>query len=255
MYKTKLNIVIIGAGNVAWHMAKIMLKKGVNILQLYSPHSAKALAQDLRLPYIDNLSLLKENADIYLFSIKDDAYQEIVNQFPYKNKCMIHTSGSIDMNIFQSISDNRGVIYPFQTFTKNVTLSFEKVPLCLEASNQMMEDKITQLACLLSNNHLFINSSQRQKLHLAGVFACNFTNAMFRIAKEIIEENGMNFSILLPLIEETARKIQLYPPEEVQTGPAIRKDIKTMQQHINIIENKDYKALYQLLSSIIQKYK
>ncbi|HOF16826.1 MAG TPA: DUF2520 domain-containing protein [Bacteroidales bacterium] len=248
-----LTVVIIGSGNVAWHITKQMLHKKVNVLQLYSPHNAKTLAEEFNLPYTDNLSLLKENADMYLFSIKDDAYQDVIAHFPYQNKCMIHTSGSVDINVFQSITENRGVLYPFQTFTKNVDLSFEKIPLCLEAGNQITKEKIEQLAKTLSDNYHFISSEQRKQLHLAGVFACNFTNAMYRIAKEIVEKNGMDFSILLALIEETARKVQRHAPGKVQTGPAIRNDKKIMQQHLAIIENKEYKLLYQTLSSIIQK--
>lgn len=247
-----MKVVLIGSGNVAWHIGNAMIDKEIKILQLFSPSHGKSLADEWNVPYINDLSLLNENADIYLFAIKEDAYNDIIEKFPFKNKCMIHTSGSVEMNVFETITTSYGVLYPFQTFTKGIPLAFNEVPLCMEANNQKTKQLLLSLAKMLSKTYCFIDSLQRKQLHLAGVFACNFTNVMYRIAKEILEENNMDFSILIPLINETARKVNFKLPEQVQTGPAIRNDKQIMDLHVDMIKNNDFKELYTLISKVIK---
>ncbi len=248
-----LKVVLIGSGNVAWHIGKAMIDNGIEILQLYSPHHAGELAKEWNVPFTHKLSLLNDKADIYLFAIKDDGYEDIAHQFPFQNKCMIHTSGSVDLDVFQSVTSFRGVLYPFQTFTKGMTLSFKEVPLCMEASDKKTAKLIEKLAPILSNRCYKINTLQRKQLHLAGVFACNFTNAMYCIAKKILEEYDMDFSLLIPLINETTRKVNVLSPEKAQTGPAVRSDTKIMNKHIELISDKNSKQIYSLISKIIQE--
>lgn len=247
----KFKVVLLGAGNVAWHLGKTMCENGVEILQVYSPRHAEELAKELEVPFTNNISELNETADMYLLALKDAAYVEIASYFPFKNKCMVHTSGSVDLAVFEKISDHRGVFYPFQTFTKGVNLPFEEVPVCVEASDESTRNTLLFFANKLTKVHYSIDSNQRKQLHLAGVFACNFTNAMYTIAKEIVEEKGMDFSLLLPLIRETARKVELQDPKQVQTGPAVRNDTLIMDLHLAMINHSNLKELYALMSKII----
>lgn len=247
----KFKVVLLGAGNVAWHLSKAMSKNGIEILQVYSPKRAEELAKELQVPFTNNISELNATADMYLLALKDAAYAEIATCFPFKNKCMVHTSGSVDLSVFEKISDHRGVLYPFQTFTKGVNLPFEEVPVCVEASDESTRNTLLFFANKLTKVHYSIDSNQRKQLHLAGVFACNFTNAMYTIAKEIVEEKGMDFSLLLPLIRETARKVELQDPKQVQTGPAVRHDTLIMELHLAMINHINIKELYALMSKII----
>ncbi len=249
--KTNLKVVLIGSGNVAWHIGKAMIDNEIDVLQIYSPQHAFKLATEWNIPYTHDLSALNDSADVYLFAIKDDSYQKLVAQFPFRNKCMVHTSGSVDIDVFQEVTNSYGVLYPFQTFTKNVVLPFDQVPLCVEANDEKTEEKLKKLAHILSRKQYVIDSHTRRYLHLAGVFACNFTNALYGLAKDITEEKGLDFSILLPLINETARKVNLSFPEEVQTGPAVRKDMKIIEKHLRMLDDEKVKNVYKLISEII----
>lgn len=251
--KTNLKVVLIGSGNVAWHIGKAMIDNKIDVLQMYSPQHAFELATEWNIPYTHDLSALNDSADVYLFAIKDDSYQKLIAQFPFRNKCMVHTSGSVDVNVFQEITNSYGVLYPFQTFTKNVMLPFDQVPLCVEANDQKTEKKLIELAKILSTRQYIIDSNTRRYLHLAGVFACNFTNALYGLAKDITEEKGLDFSILLPLINETARKVNVNFPEQVQTGPAVRKDMKIIEKHLCMLTDEKMKNVYTLISEIIQE--
>lgn len=251
--KNKCNVVLLGSGNVAWHLGKAMLENGIDIQQLYSPHHPEILANELQVPYTTTLSKLNPTADIYVLSLKDDAYTSVIQNFPFHNACMAHTSGSLDLSVFEPITNCRGVFYPFQTFTKGIPLSFEEIPICIEASDENTRATLVSLAQKLSKHHYFIDSKQRKQLHLAGVYACNFTNALYDIAKQIVEEKGMDFSILLPLIQETARKVQFKSPKQAQTGPAARNDTLTIESHLTMINDTLKKDLYVLMSKIIRE--
>ncbi|MDD3280112.1 MAG: DUF2520 domain-containing protein [Bacteroidales bacterium] len=251
--KDKLSVVLLGSGNVAWHLGKAMFQNGIDLMQVYSPRHAEMLANELQVPFTTILSDLNPAADMYVLSLRDDAYASVIQDFPFQNACMAHTSGSLDLSVFEPITDCGGVFYPFQTFTKGIPLSFEEIPICIETSDQNTRAILVSLAQKLSKHHYFIDSKQRKKLHLAGVYACNFSNALYGIAKQLVEEKGMDFSILLPLIQETARKVQFQSPKQAQTGPAARNDTLTMETHLAMINGNLKKELYVLMSEIIRK--
>jgi predicted short-subunit dehydrogenase-like oxidoreductase (DUF2520 family) len=250
--KQKQTISIIGSGNVSYHLARQLFACGFTINAVYSRNldNAKSLAEHLKAKAVNKIELVPPS-DLYLFAVKDDAYSELINSFPKIMAICVHTSGSLEMNILSKISDNHGVLYPFQTFSKNKTIDFQKVPICVEASNSQTENVLLNLVSKLSPIVRLLSSKQRAYLHLAGVFACNFTNALYSIAEDIAKQQQIDFEIIKPLILETAHKIETLSPAEAQTGPAKRNDQYIMQKHLELLSNPQWKEIYKLLSESI----
>jgi predicted short-subunit dehydrogenase-like oxidoreductase (DUF2520 family) len=252
MKEKKLSI--IGSGNVAWHLAHRLHDCGITIKAIVSRNfdKGKPLAESVRAEFVDNFKQIPKS-DIYLLSVKDDAYTSLVSYLPPSNSIYLHTSGSMEMDILKRLSPNYGVLYPFQTFTKGKELDFNQVPLCLEASNLYTKGILSQLSSIISPVHNWLDSAQRSYLQLSGVFASNFPNALFVIVKQILEKQQMDFSMAIPLIKETVAKLDSLFPEEAQTGPAARNDKKIMEKHLEMLSGTDYRNIYQLLSEVIQK--
>lgn len=251
-----MKIVFIGSGNVATHLAMAAKKAGHHILQIYShsAENARCLAKKVDAPYSDNISQVNPSADIYIFSVKDDALGQVLAEMPETEGIWIHTAGSIPMNIFRHYHDRYGVLYPLQTFSKKREIDFEKIPLFIEANDSKVCEQLQEFAYGLSPIVRYIESEKRRYLHLAAVFACNFVNHMYAIAAQLLEKNQIPFDMLLPLIDETAAKIHQMHPREAQTGPAIRFDEQVMNRHIDLIDDPCIKELYLLISQSIYKY-
>ena len=249
------NVVLIGAGNLATHLGKNLLKQGYLISQVYSRtlHSATTLANLLEAKPITHLEKLIPDADFYFFCLKDDSIEEMIKKSPPLNGIVVHPSGSISLNVLSTTFKNCGVLYPVQTFNKHIPeISFRNIPICLEGSNEYSLNALRQLAMELSNDIREVNSDQRKSIHLAAVFACNFVNYLFTIASSLLKKENLDFSILQALINETVTKALENPPDTVQTGPAIRNDIGIIQQHIKLLESdKDYQEIYTLLTKNI----
>lgn len=250
-------IVMIGAGNVAHHLAPALLKAGLNLCQIYSRsiESARALGVKTGITYTADLFAIYPDCDIYIFCVSDDALLPLFKSIRInKEAVIIHTSGSVPLDIFKASTDYYGVMYPLQTFSKKRALDFAEVPLCIEASEPRVLDTVRQLAGCLSNNVQEISSEKRKKLHLAGVIANNFTNHLYMMAGKILEEEGLDFNLLKPLIFETAHKVMLLPPYEAQTGPARRGDENILGLHKSLLKkNRKLAVLYNLMSDSIQE--
>ncbi len=251
--KPDYKIVFIGAGNVATHLSLALQQSGCSILQVYSKTelSASTLGEKLKVPYSTSLSEIDINADVYIFSIKDSVLIDCVNKMPVIKGLFVHTAGSIPLSIFEGFTKRFGVLYPLQTFSKNRKISFEKIPVFIEASNKSDEYLLKELANLVSRNVNVLSSEKRKYLHLSAVFACNFTNHMYDLAAQILEEQGISFDYLLPLIKETALKAEELTPREAQTGPAVRHDNSVIQRHLDLLTNENIKKIYKILSQNI----
>jgi len=250
-------IVLIGAGNVATHLGMALKKSGQEILQVYSrsKKSASDLANSLNAAYTCDLKQLDKHADIYVIAIKDDALVEIAKQIRFKS-IVVHTSGSVEMTALKGCTSHYGVFYPLQSFSKARKIKLKNVPICIEASDKQTEKELIRLAEKISNRVIKIDSEKRQAIHLAAVFACNFSNHMYAIAEDILKTNQLPFQILQPLIKETAAKVEKNSPFKMQTGPAIRGDRNVMIKHINnLSEKKTSQAIYKLLSESIRENK
>ncbi len=250
--------VIIGAGNVATHLGPALKESGMQIMQVFSRTraSAEILARKIGCEYTTDIKKIQEGADIYVFCLSDSALFPILEQFPHKGTLSVHTSGSLSIDIFKAAAFTKaGVFYPLQTFSKNTRPDFQKIPICLEANNEELLTKLEKIALAISPDVRQINSAQREILHLAAVFACNFTNHMLAISNEILEMNQLPTDILHPLIEETIRKAIQQNPAAIQTGPAMRKDYLIMGKHIKQLSAlPEYRKIYTFISeSIIAK--
>ncbi|MFV0471551.1 MAG: Rossmann-like and DUF2520 domain-containing protein [Paludibacteraceae bacterium] len=255
-----MKIVLLGAGNVATHIGKALYQKGYKIVQVFSKteKSAKELSEQLNTKYCFNTLDVLHDADVYIYLLKDSALGKIIaklNTVP--DAIHIHTSGSVSINIFENRVLNYGVLYPLQTFSKEKKINIEEVPFFIEASNEYTQAMITHIACSLSERYTYLNSEQRMMMHLAAVFACNFSNFMYLLASDIVSEAGIKFEWLLPLISETADKVNQISPEKGQTGPAVRGDKEIINKHIELLhKKKDVQGIYALISeSIYQRLK
>ena len=247
------NIILIGSGNVATHLGIALKNSNYRIVQVYSKsiENAKVLANKLDAHFTNDLTKLK-SADLIIVSINDDAILSVFSQI--KNTAIVHTSGSIELDILKGKFTDYGVFYPLQTFNKEVDINISEIPFCIEGNSLEFEKKLIVIAKTLSNNVVKMNSQQRKKLHIAAVFACNFSNHMYSIADNLLTKNNIDFKILLPLIRKTIANLENNSPKDVQTGPAKRKDANIIQEHIATIKENEIKELYQKISANIIKY-
>ncbi|MCO5934466.1 F420-dependent NADP oxidoreductase [Mucilaginibacter sp. RB4R14] len=251
-----MRITIIGSGNVATHLAAAFKNAGHSIVQVYSRnlHSASLLAYHVGAEAIDKTENIRPDTDIYILAIKDDAIASFVSRLSTHNKLIAHTSGAVGLQEILKSTPNAGVFYPLQTFSKTKEVNFREVPLCIDGADEAITKTLERLARDISNNVYRVNSAQRKVLHLAAVFACNFTNHLYNIGEQLLAGSDMGFDMLRPLIAETADKIKKHSPGGVQTGPAMRNDEQTMQTHLQMLNGKpDLQEIYTRLSQDIIK--
>ena len=247
------NIILLGSGNVATHLGIALKNSNYTIVQVYSKsiENAKVLANKLNAQFTNNLSKLK-STDLIIVCINDDAILSVLSQI--KNTAIVHTSGSIGLDVFKQKFTNYGVFYPLQTFNKEIDINISEIPFCIEGNSLEFEKQLIKIAKALSKNVVKMNSQQRKQLHIAAVFACNFSNHMYSIADDLLAKKNIDFKILLPLIRKTNANLENYRPKEVQTGPAKRKDTAIIQEHIATIKENEIKELYHRISDNIIKY-
>jgi len=251
-------IVVLGSGNVAARLSIALQLAGLEIKQIYGRNirHAETLAIHLGTKWTNDLKAVIPSADLYLLCISDDALTDVIGSFPFKNKLLVHTSGTISMDVFQNIQNNYGIFYPLQTLSKNKEIEFKDIPICIEANSKTNESKLVSLAEKISNNIHLINSDQRKVLHVTAVFASNFTNYFYSVSKDILESNQLSFELLKPLIIETVEKAISQNPDETQTGPARRGDKKIISAHLDFLNSRpEFREMYELISKhIMHKY-
>ena len=256
------NVVFIGAGNVATHLSQAMKGAGFSIRQIFSrtADSAKPLADICGCGFTMDVKKILPDADLYIFSLKDDALPEIIaglstNNIPAKNGLWVHTAGSVHIDVFKGFTKHYGVIYPLQTLSKSRETDFSKIPLFVEGNTESIENEIFNITSTLSENVTRMTSEKRKHLHLAAVFASNFSNHMYAIAAQILEKQGVDYKILQPLIDETANKLHSMSPKQAQTGPAVRYDVNIIERHLSMLEDENIRKLYKIISENIAKAK
>lgn len=252
-------VVFIGAGNLATNLAKTLYRKGFRIVQVYSrtQESARMLAKEVEADYTTTLEEVSSEGKLYIISLKDAAFMELLPQIVSKKKgaLLVHTAGSIPMDIWEGHAERFGVFYPMQTFSKKREIDFLDIPFFIEA--KFPEDLVLlkAIASTLSDKVYEVNSEQRKNLHLAAVFICNFTNHMYVLAAELLEKYQLPFDVMLPLIDETARKVHELSPKEAQTGPAVRYDENVINHHLSMLtDSPALQELYKLISKSIHEH-
>ncbi|MBR4119184.1 MAG: DUF2520 domain-containing protein [Bacteroidales bacterium] len=251
------SVAIIGSGNVATHLAKAIYKAGVEIKYVYSPTLAncKALANYVNATPIYTIDSIID-VDLIVIAIKDNAIRNVIEKLSDKNSIIVHTSGGVNIEVFDGVVTKCGVLYPLQTFSKEREIDFKKVPLFIEANSTSVFTELEEFAKRLSESVIEADSRRRKIMHIAAVFACNFVNHCYDISSQILEKEGLYFSTLMPLIEETTKKISDITPHNAQTGPARRGDSVVMNSHLEMIDSPQIKEIYKLLSkSIADSYK
>ena len=250
-------IVLIGAGNVATHLGMALKRAGQEVMQVYSrtEASASALAERLGVPFTTSLDEVVSEADLYIVSVKDAVLQELLPSVVKgrEGALFVHTAGSMPMDVWKGIAIRYGVLYPMQTFSKSREVDFNTVSFFVEALEKDDLQMLVDLASSLTPKVYEATSEQRMSLHVAAVFACNFTNHMYALSAGLLEKYGMPFDAMLPLIDETARKVHGLSPKEAQTGPAIRRDGNVMDKHLAMLSDDPVlQEIYQKISESIQ---
>ena len=231
---------------------------GYRIVQVYSrtADAARALACPLGVPYTDNLDAVSTEAHIYIACVADEALPAIAARVASadEDKIFLHTAGSVSMDVWRDAgAGHYGILYPLQTFSKERAVDMRRVSLFVEASDEATLQATELLARSLSDKVYRADSAVRAQLHIAAVFACNFTNAMYGVAHQLLGKHQLPFDVLLPLIDETAAKVHTLTPHEAQTGPAVRGDREVMQRHMAALEQApELQSLYEQISRLIK---
>lgn len=250
------SVVLIGSGNVAWHLGHAFVQNRIVVKQVISrtEKNAVALAKDIGSDFSDKFDQIDNSADLYVISVSDHAIEEVIRTIKLHEKLFVHTSGSIAMSVFSGYFKNFGVFYPFQTFTKNKPLNYRDIPIYIEGNSPENKNKLMHLASCLSDNVKEINSEDRALLHLAAVFANNFTNHMVTLANSILQKMNIDFSVLQPLLKETISKLDSLGPENAQTGPAVRNDRNIIEKHLKMLEDMpQMRDIYSIVSESIKE--
>jgi predicted short-subunit dehydrogenase-like oxidoreductase (DUF2520 family) len=246
--------VLIGAGNVGWHIGKALNEKGIRVLQVISKSqsSCRELAGLLHADYTTSPKQLTTEAGIIVIAVPDSRIEEVICQCDFHHNLVVHTAGSMPMEVFNGKAVNYGVLYPVMTFTRNKPVDFTSVPLLIEANTIRNNENLSALATCLSGVVRTITSEQRKYIHLAAVFACNFTNHMYTLAEAALTLKEIPFDLMKPLIGETSDKINHLSPREAQTGPALRNDTPTLVEHLRLLDSyPDIAELYRQISKSI----
>lgn len=271
-----MKIVLIGAGNLATHLGKALHAAGHDMLQVFSRtmQSAETLASLLDAEPLTDIAQVRDDADVYIFSVKDSALVQLVAQLcrheadglgedgavnalrkakkGEHERVFLHTAGSMPMLVFKGMAQHYGVLYPMQTFSKQREVDFSIIPCFVEANDEFAQKQIEGMAREISGRVYELSSEDRKYLHLSAVFACNFANHCYAISQELLEEHGIPFDVMLPLINETAAKVHEMKPKDAQTGPAVRYDENVIGKQSKLLENHPhFKKVYDSMSKSI----
>ncbi len=263
MPQTKYSVVLLGSGRVALHLVRALAQApNFTLQEIYARRieQAEILIQSFGLQHCqaqNELAKLCPTADIYIFSVTDSALPLLMEQMPATRGLWLHTAGSVDLMPLANYHQHCGVLYPLQTFSVEREFDWQDVPIYLETKLEEDKPLLESLALTLSPKLQWINSRQRMSLHCAAVFACNFSNHVIALAQELLEREGLDKNLLLPLITETFNKLQSLPAKEAQTGPALRGDKVTLEKHLDLLQdspklNKVYEVLSNNIKSLHQ---
>lgn len=262
-----MKISMIGAGNVAWHLSIGLEDHHHQVCEVFSRQLSKAQALTSMLYQAEaktDLDFSESEAEIFIMAVADDAIAEVCSMLVLpENAILVHTSGTKSLDDLQALISayhdlpiSCGVFYPLMTFSRQKKIQLKDVPFCIESDNEEAEQKLVKLAQSVSRTVYLVSSQERRVLHIAAVFACNFTNHLLALSKEITDAEDLEFNLLKPLIRETFQKaLAAEHPADVQTGPAVRKDKSTINKHLVYLkDHKDMFEIYEVLSESIQKW-
>lgn len=254
-----MKIILIGAGNLATNLGKALFHAGHDIVQVYSHtiESANTLARVIGGAPTDDLAQIGDNADVYIFSLKDSVLADVVPKVckGKEKKLFIHTAGSMSIDIFKNMAYHYGVLYPMQTFSKYKDVDFSTIPCFIEANDEYAERILVDMSSSISYKIHKLSTEDRKYLHLAAVFASNFVNHCYAISSEILKRHNIPFDVMLPLIDETAGKVHNMSPVDSQTGPAVRFDENVLRAQSMLLRDQPIqKDIYDRMSVSIHQF-
>ncbi|MDR2962482.1 MAG: DUF2520 domain-containing protein [Bacteroidales bacterium] len=249
-----MKAVIIGAGNVGTHLAIALKNEGVQVVQVVSRtmKSALELASRIECSFTTEMDNINTTADMYIISVSDRAIQQVIRQLCplIGNKFVVHTSGSVGIDVFYDYAINYGVVYPLQTFSKFKEINYSEIPIFIESNTNENIIHLTDFVRKISPHVHVANSEQRAYLHLCAVIACNFTNHLNALAEMLLLKKDLKYEAFRPLLRETFEKLSKYSPRISQTGPAMRKDMFIIEKHIELLN--DYPEIQKIYGEMSQ---
>ena len=246
-----MQTVIIGSGNVAYHLAKAFIQNRIEIHQIFGRNEIELskISKELAIPYsTENLA----EADLYIIAVSDSAVENVSEFIKNDNALVAHTSGSLPKEILKG-HYRKASFYPLQTFSRTKKLDYSKIPFFIEADDQIDEKLLFEIASVISDRVEISTYEKRKYIHLTAVFACNFVNHLFARAKEISDSQALDFNYFLPLINETVEKISHIDPKPAQTGPAVRGDERVLKLHEELLKNEEQLQIYKTMNESIKK--
>lgn len=235
-----MRIVLIGRGRLATNLEHALLQVGHDVVSINSR----------------TLESLPLEADVFVVAVKDAALTDVLRAATKgrEDQLFVHTAGSMPMNLFAGLTAHYGVFYPMQTFSKERLVDFNEISVFLETNDAASMERLKMLAATLTPHVYELDSEGRKHLHLAAVFACNFVNHCYALSAEVLKAKGLPFSVMLPLVDETAQKVHELSPKDAQTGPAVRGDQNVMQMQAGMLADiPAVKQIYEALSNDIQR--
>lgn len=245
-----MQIVIIGSGNVAYHLAKAFTQKKIPLAQIFgrNEEDLNKISQELDISFSTNIL---EDADLYIICVSDSSVENVSKLITKKDCLVAHTSGSLPKDILVG-EYRKSSFYPLQTFSKSKELDYSKIPFFIETENVADKALLFDLASQISENVMESSHEKRKYIHLTAVFACNFVNHLFSRAKEISDAQEIPFDYFLPLIDETVKKIHEIEPKSAQTGPAVRNDNRVLELHEQLLKDESLE-IYKTMNHSIKK--
>ncbi|SFI89354.1 Predicted oxidoreductase, contains short-chain dehydrogenase (SDR) and DUF2520 domains [Kaistella treverensis] len=246
-----MKIVIIGSGNVAYHLCKAFAQNHISVAQIFGRNETdlKQISAELDIPFS---TTALADADLYIICVSDDSVSEISKLIKNENSLVAHTSGSLEKEILSG-NYRKASFYPLQTFSRAKMLNYSEIPFFIEAEKREDEDLLLNLAEKISKKVMRSTYEKRKYIHLTAVFSCNFVNHLFARAKEISDREEIPFDYFLPLIKETTQKIEHIEPKLAQTGPAVRNDQRVLQLHEELLPSDEHRKIYKTLNESIKK--
>lgn len=245
-----MQIVIIGSGNVAYHLAKAFVLNSIPLAQIFGRNEKdlEKIAAELHIPYSTEKL---EDADLYIICVSDNSVQNVSAMITKKDSLVAHTSGSLPKEILAG-KYRKASFYPLQTFSKSKDLTYKKIPFFIETETEKDKEILFELASKISDHVMESSHDKRKYIHLTAVFACNFVNHLFSKAKEISDSQEIPFDYFLPLIDETIQKIHEIEPRLAQTGPAVRNDVRVLELHEQLLKDESLE-IYKVMNHSIKK--
>lgn len=246
-----MRIVIIGSGNVAYHLARAIKTSQGNVVQIFGRNEKmlRSISEELNIPFSTEKL---EEADLFIIAVNDSSVEEVSQLIRDKNAIVAHTSGSLPTDTLKG-GYKKACFYPLQTFSRNKALDYSEIPFFIEAENADVETVLKRLAKSVSGFVEVSTYEKRKYIHLTAVFSCNFVNHLFARAKEISDAQDISFDYFFPLIQETFDKIKSLEPKLAQTGPAVRNDQRVLELHKELIKDEEQLDIYNTMNRSIKK--